>query len=98
MSYLVQNLHGPRRIHSYLKTWSQNSLESRVIQLQEEDEVHSDIQRHVLGSSLNKHSESLEVANSTVENKPSKSELASHQKKLIRKCDQEVTTKIRENN
>ena len=29
----------------YLKTWSQKSPEFRVKQLQEEDEVHSDIQR-----------------------------------------------------
>ena len=29
----------------YLRTWSQKSPESRVKQLQEEDEVHSDIQR-----------------------------------------------------
>ena len=82
----------------YLKTWSQKSLESRVKQLQEEDKVHSDVQRLVPGSSLDKHSESLEVANSAVEDEPSKHELASHQKKLTRKCNQEVMTGIRENN
>ena len=82
----------------YLKTWSQKSLESRVKQLQEEDEVHSDVQGQVLGSSLDKHSESLEVANSAVEDDPLKRELAGHQKKLARKCNQEVMTGIRENN
>ena len=82
----------------YLKIWSQKSLESRVKQLQEEDEVHSDIQRLDPGSSLDKHSESLEVANSAVGDKPLKLELASHQKKLARKCNQEVMTGIQENN
>ena len=73
----------------YLKTWSQKSPESRVKQLQEEDEIHSDIQRLVPGSSSDEHSESLEVANSAVENEPSKRELASCQKKLTRKCNRE---------
>ena len=82
----------------YLNTWSQKSLESRVKQLQEEDEVHSDVQRLVLGSSLDKHKESLEVTNSAVEDEPSKHELASHQKNLARKCNQEVMTGIQENN
>ena len=74
--------------------WSQKSLESRVKQLQEEDEVHSDIQRLVPGSSLDKHSKSLEVANSAVKDKPSECELAGCQKKLARKCNQEVMTGI----
>ena len=78
----------------YLKMWSQKSLESRVKQLQEEDEVHGDIQRHVPGSSLDKHSESLQVANSAVEDEPLKHELASHQKKLTRKCNQVMMTGI----
>ena len=78
----------------YLKTWSWKSPESRVKQLQEEDEVHSDVQRLVLGSSSDKHSKSLEVTNSAVEDKPSKHELADHQKKLTRKCNQVVTRGI----
>ena len=78
----------------YLKTWSQKSLESRVKQLQEEDEVHSDVQRLVPGSSLDRHSESLEVTNSAVGDKPSKRELAGCQKKLARKCNEVVMTGI----
>ena len=74
--------------------WSQKSLEPRVKQLQEEDEVHSDIQRLVPGSSLDKHSESLEVTNSAMENEHLKCELAGHLKKLARKCNQEVMTGI----
>ena len=82
----------------YLKKWSQKSLEPRAKQLQEVDEVHSDVQRLVPESSLDKHSESLEVTNSAVENEPSKRKLAGHQKKLTRKCNQEVMTGIQENN
>ena len=78
----------------YLETWSQESPKSRVKQCQEEGEVHSDIQRLVPGSSLDKHSESLKVANSAVADEPLKRELAGHQKKLVKKCNQVVMTGI----
>ena len=76
----------------YLKMWSRESPKSSVKQCQEEGEVHSDIQRLVPGSSSDEHSESLKVANSAVEDEPSKHELASHQKKLARKCNRVVMT------
>ena len=82
----------------YLRTWSWKSPRSSVTQRQEEGEVHSDIQRLVLGSSLDEHNESLKVTNSTAEDKPSKHKLASHQKKLARKCNQVVVTGVQENN
>ena len=78
--------------------WSQKSPESRVKQHQEEDEIHSDVQRLVLGNSSDEHSELLEVANSAVEDEPSKHELASHQKKITRKCNRVVMTGTQENN
>ena len=78
----------------YLKTWSQESPKSSVKQHQEEGKVHSDIQRLVPGSSSDKHSESLKVTNSAVEDEPSKGELASCQKKLARKCNQVVMTGV----
>ena len=67
-------------------------------QLQEVDEVHHDIQRLTLGSSLDKCNEPLEVANPAVEDDPPKRELASHQKKLTRECNQEVITGTCKNN
>ena len=81
----------------YLKTWSWKSPESRIKQLQEEDEIHSDVQRLVPGSSTDVHSESLEVTSSAVGAEPSKWELASHQKKLTSKYNRVVTTGIQEN-
>ena len=74
----------------YLKTWLWESPKSSVKQHQEEGEAHSDVQRLVLGSSSDEPSESLKVAKSAVEDEPSKRELASHQKKLTRKCNQVV--------
>ena len=71
----------------YLKTWSRKSPESRIKQLQEEDEIHSDVQRLVPESSMDEHSKSLEVASSAEGDEPSKHELASRQKKLARKCN-----------
>ena len=82
----------------YLKTWSWESPKSSVKQHQEEGKVHSDIQRFVPGSTSDEHSESLKVANSAVEDKPLKRELASHQKKLARKCNRVVMTGAQENN
>ena len=73
-------------IFSLLYTFSHQEITSSI--------NNSDVQRLVPGSSLDKHSESLEVANSAVEDEPSKHELASHQKKLTRKCNQEVMTGI----
>ena len=81
-----------------LKTWSWESPKSSIKQCQEEGEVHSDVQRLVPGSSSDKHSESLKVTNSAVENEPLKCELASHQRKLTRKCNQVVMTGVQENN
>ena len=78
----------------YLKKWSQKSLEPNTKQLPEVDEVHSDVQRLVSRGSLGKDSESLEVTNSAAEDKPSKHELASHQKKLARNCNQDLMTGI----
>ena len=82
----------------YLKKWSQKSLKPSVKQLQETAEVHLDIRRLVLGSSLDKCSESLEVANPAVEDDPLKHEVVSCQKKLTRECNKEVITGTRENN
>ena len=78
----------------YLKKWSQKSLEPNTKQLPEVDKVYSDVQRLVLRGSLGKDRESLEVANLAVEDKPLKCELASHQKKLTRNCNQDVMTGI----
>ena len=78
----------------YLKKWSQKSLEPNAEQLPEVDKVHSDVQRLILRGSLGKDRESLEVTNSAVEDKPLKHELASHQKKLTKNCNQDVTMGI----
>ena len=78
----------------YLRTWSRKSPRSSVKQHQGEGKVHSDIQRLVPGTTSGKHSESPEVANSTTEDKPSKCEVASHQKELARKRNQVVMTGV----
>ena len=78
----------------YLKTWSHESSRSSVKQCWEEGKVHSDVQRLVPGGSSGKHSKSPKVTNSTVEDKPLKHDLASHQKKLTRKHDQVMMTGV----